>query len=156
MADKVILIREGRIEQEGTPDILYDKPATAFTAAFIGTPPMNLLNTIISDGGLVIEGENRTPVLEAHSKPAFFGIRPEHISISDNHGIAAELVSADYLGAETVITARIGSQEILIRSAGRVSVPRPVAARLEWRPEDVHVFDSDTGMRNDSVKASEI
>jgi sn-glycerol 3-phosphate transport system ATP-binding protein len=156
MADKVILIREGQVEQEGTPDVLYDKPATAFTAAFIGTPPMNLLNTITSDSSMLIEGENVTPVLEAQSKPVLFGIRPEHISVTDNQGIAAELVSADYLGAETIITALIGRQEILIRSAGRVSVSQPVAVRLKWRPEDVHVFDSDTGKRDDSVNALEL
>ena len=153
MADKVILIREGKIEQEGTPDFLYDKPATAFSAAFIGTPPMNLLKTVVTGNGVMIESENQTPVLEAASKPVSFGIRPEHISISESQGVAAELLTADYLGAETIVTARIGNQEVLVRSTGRVSVPRPVTARLKWRGEDVHVFDADTGKRDDSIKA---
>ena len=153
MADKVILIREGKIEQEGTPDVLYDKPATAFSAAFIGTPPMNLLNTIISDKGVVIESENQTPVLKASASPVLLGIRPEHVTISDSQGIPAELMSADYLGAETVVTARIGSQEILVRTAGRVSVPQPAAARLSWGDRDVHVFDAESGKRDENVKA---
>jgi len=156
MADKVILIREGKVEQEGTPDVLYDTPATAFSAAFIGTPPMNLLNTLASDKGVVIESENQTPVLESTHHPVLLGIRPEHITISDSQGIAAELISADYLGAETIVIARIGSQDVLVRATGRVSVPRPIPARLTWRAEDVHVFDADTGKRDDSVKAFDI
>ena len=153
MADKVILIRDGKIEQEGTPDMLYDKPATAFTAAFIGTPPMNLLETIVTDNGVMIESGEQTPVLGPAPKPVTLGIRPEHISISDNQGVAAELLMSDYLGAETIVTAHIGRQEVLIRALGRVSVPRPVNARLHWRAEDVHVFDAATGERNDSVAA---
>lgn len=153
MADKVILIREGKIEQEGTPGILYDKPATAFSAAFIGTPPMNLMNTISSGEAVFIESENQTPVLTPSANPAKLGIRPEHITITENQGIPAELMSADYLGAETVVTARIGNQEILVRTAGRVSVPQPVAARLSWSDQDVHVFDAESGKRDDCVKA---
>jgi len=153
MADRVILIREGKIEQEGTPGFLYDKPATAFTAAFIGTPPMNLLKTANTGNGTMIEGENHTPVLEASSKTVSLGIRPEHISISQNQGVAAELLMADYLGAETIITARIGNQEVLVRALGRIGVPSPVSARLIWRSEDVHVFDADTGKRDDGIKA---
>ncbi len=156
MADKVILIREGKVEQEGTPDVLYDRPETAFSAAFIGTPPMNLLNTITSDRGVVIESENSTPVLEAVSKPALFGIRPEHISISDAQGVSAELISADYLGAETIVTARIGNQEVLVRAPGRIGVPKPTVARLKWHQKDVHVFDAENGKRDDSVGALDI
>ena len=153
MADKIILIREGKIAQEGTPDVLYDTPTTAFSASFIGTPPMNILNTVISDNGVVIESENHTPVLVKSASPAMLGIRPEHVNISDSQGIPAKLMSGDYLGAETVITARIGSQEILVRAPGRVRVTKPVAAHLSWSDQNVHVFDTDSGKRNDNVKA---
>jgi len=158
MADKVILIRAGRIEQEGTPDLLYDKPATAFTAAFIGTPPMNLLKTTAIDSGLAIESENQTLVLGATNRPVMLGIRPEHIYVSDEQsgGVAAELLMSDYLGAETILTARIGQQEILIRAQGRINVPQPVGARLRWRAADVHVFDTATGRRVDGVEAKDL
>ena len=153
MADKVILMREGKIEQEGTPDELYSKPATIFAASFIGTPPMSLLDVIPGESGTVIAGENQTPVLENMSRPATLGVRPEHIIISDDQGISANLMSADYLGADTIVSARIGDQEILVRTAGRVRVPRPVSARLKWQHQNVHVFNADTGKRDDSVKA---
>ena len=156
MADKVILIRDGQVEQEGTPDVLYEKPGTAFSAAFIGTPPMNLLKTIATDNGGAIAGENKTPVLATTPHPVLLGIRPEHISISDSRGIAAELITADYLGAETIVTARIGNQDVLIRANGRVSVPQPIAARLAWQGSDAHVFDSDTGKRDENIKAFDI
>jgi sn-glycerol 3-phosphate transport system ATP-binding protein len=153
MADKIILIRDGKIAQEGTPDALYDRPATAFSASFIGTPPMNILNTVTLDKGVMIESENFTPVLAKSANPVMFGIRPEHVKISDSQGISAELVSGDYLGAETVITARIGSQEILVRAAGRVRVRKPVQALLSWSERDVHVFKVGNGARDDSVEA---
>jgi ABC-type sugar transport system ATPase subunit len=81
------------------------------------------------------------------------GIRPEHVNISDNHGIPAELVSGDYLGGETVITARIGGQEILIRAAGRIRVTKPIAALLSWSDRDVHVFNAKSGKRDDKIEA---
>ena len=114
---------------------------------------MNILNTVISDKGVVIESENHTPVLATSASPVMLGIRPEHVNISDSQGIPAELVSGDYLGAETVITARIGSQEILVRTAGRVRVTKPVAAHLSWSDQHVHVFDAESGKRDDGVKA---
>lgn len=156
MADKVILIRDGKIEQEGTPDILYDTPATAFAASFIGTPPMNLLKTNTTPDGVMIDSENQTPVVTGTDKPVLFGIRPEHIKILDSQGLPAQLMSADYLGAETIVTARIGDQEVLVRAEGRVSVPEPVTARLHWHSQDAHVFDASLGHREDSIKALEI
>ena len=153
MADNIILIRDGKIAQEGTPDVLYDRPATAFSASFIGTPPMNILNTVITDNGVVIESGNQTPVLANNTKSVMLGIRPEHVNISDSQGIPAELISGDYLGAETVITARIGGQEVLVRTAGRVRVTRPVAAHLSWSDRDVHVFDAKSGKRDDTIEA---
>ena len=156
MGDKVILLRDGKIEQEGPPDILYDKPATAFAAAFIGTPPMNLLNTAAGTKGLVLEGTQGTPVLETTTEKMLFGIRPEHIRISEDRGIEAELISADYLGSETIVAAKIGNQSILVQAAGHIKVPAPVKARLMWQAGDVHVFKAGNGKRDDTVRALEI
>ncbi len=148
MADKVILMREGQVEQEGTPDELYNKPATTFSAAFIGTPPMNLVDCV--------KGEITSPLTETSQRDVFIGIRPEDIKLSDNEGLEAELISADYLGADTVVTARINSQELLVRTPGRMVISQPIATRLTWRKEDVHVFDRTTGKRNDTIKALDI
>jgi len=153
MGDKVILMRDGRIEQEGTPEELYDRPATTFAASFIGTPPMRLLRAVPGGRAMVIDGENSTSVLEQAGKLMMVGIRPEHIRISDEAGIPAELISADYLGSETMIDARIGGQTVLVRCAGQMKLPKPTTARLQWQGGDVHVFDADSGQRQDGVKA---
>ena len=156
MGDKVILMRDGRIEQEGTPEELYERPMTTFAASFIGTPPMRLLDLVSGSGGMVAKGENSTNILELTDRPMKVGIRPEHITISDSRGLPAELVSADYLGSETMIDARIGGQPVLVRQPGQMKLNKPTKARLNWSGSDVHVFDAASGKRNDDLKAYDL
>ncbi len=148
MADKVILIRDGRIEQEGTPEALYNAPATTFAANFIGTPPMNLLRLATSEAGLRIAGADSGPdVVERNDVVPTLGIRPEHISLSSTGGVAARLTSFDYLGADTIVAASIGEQAILIRTPGKYAPPDDGSIRLCWSADDARVFDTTTGSR---------
>ena len=156
MGDKVILMRNGKIEQEGTPEALYDKPASIFAASFIGTPPMKLLRTVATDSAMVFDGEGQTPILEKTSTQKIVGIRPEHITLSDDKGIAAELLHADYLGSETIIDARVADQPILVRAPGHLKLPKPTFARLSWRREDVHIFDAESGVRDEISRALDV
>ena len=96
MADRVVLMRDGRIEQNGPPEELYSRPATAFTARFIGTPPMNL---IAQDGGLI-------------------GIRPEHIRIVSQDGRPARVKSVEHLGADSIVLCEIEGQPVSVRQDG--------------------------------------
>lgn len=146
MADKVILMREGRIEQEGTPDKLYSRPETVFSAQFIGTPPMNILAVKDGPQGGVLEGAEQHPVLSGHGAGFRLGIRPEDVVISDN-GVPASLVSADYLGADSILTARVGSQELVLRLPGHVRVRDGDPVKLSWPKDAVHVFEAATGRR---------
>ncbi len=147
MADKVVLMRDGDIVQEGTPDSLYNTPATTFAAGFIGTPPMNLL--AIADGpeGAVIEGSSGPAVAEGRSRGLTLGIRPEHVVLSANGGVAAELTASDYLGADTIVTARVGSQDINARVPGHFQVRTGEVVHVAWTPDDIHFFDAATGIR---------
>ena len=156
MGDKVILMREGIIEQEGTPEELYQRPMTTFAASFIGTPPMRLLDLISGSSGMVAKGENSTNILEMTEHSIKVGIRPEHITISDSIGLPAELVSADYLGSETMIDARIGDQPVLVRWPGQMKLSKPTNARLSWSGRDVHVFDAASGKRIENLKAYDL
>ena len=79
-----------------------------------------------------------------------------HITISDSRGLPAELVSADYLGSETMIDARIGGQPVLVRQPGQMKLNKPTKARLSWSGSDVHVFDAASGKRNDDFKAYDL
>ena len=81
MADRVILLSSGRIEQNGTPADLYETPANIFVARFIGTPPMNLLKLERGTTGAVIAGTNGPSVAAAELAGATLGVRPEHVVI---------------------------------------------------------------------------
>jgi sn-glycerol 3-phosphate transport system ATP-binding protein len=132
MADHVVLLREGRIEQEGTPTELYARPATTFAARFIGTPAMNLVPLEVVRPG---QGAGMT-----------LGIRPEHIRFVDN-GISAIVTSAEYHGADTVLTAKIGNASLLVRAPGQVALAAGASVRLGWEQESVHLFESASGTR---------
>ncbi len=153
MADKVILLRDGRIAQAGAPDQLYERPANVFAAGFIGTPPMNLLDLADGPQGAVIVGSDARPVLDGTGEGLKLGIRPEHIEMSDAGGLAAELVWSDYLGADTIVTARIGTQTLMVRVPGRFGTARGTRANLVWAPEAVHVFETGSGRRVDDRRA---
>lgn len=148
MADKVILMRDGRIEQEGTPDELYSNPATTFVARFIGNPPMNLLTLTDSPNGGVLEGAESHISWKRCDAGQVLGVRPEDIRVSDS-GVPAELISADYLGADSIVTARVGSQSVVVRMPGRFRVRNGERVNLTWSNEANHVFDANTGRRVD-------
>jgi len=148
MADRVILMREGRIEQEGSPGELYARPATTFAARFIGTPAMNLL--ALEDGaqGAVIRGAPDATVLPGRGRGLTLGVRPEHIRIvADKSGVPAVVTSAEYHGADTVITAQAGSESLLVRAPGQLALGAGARVHLAWAPESIHLFDADTGVR---------
>jgi sn-glycerol 3-phosphate transport system ATP-binding protein len=146
MADKLILMRGGRIEQEGTPDELYTRPASTFAAQFIGTPPMNLLKLRDGPEGSVIEGAGGHLVLDVQGPDRILGIRPEDIRVAEN-GLPAELLFADYLGADSIVTARIGKQDLVVRMPGHVRVRDGDRVGLSWPADALHVFDADSGRR---------
>ncbi len=148
MADRVILIREGRIEQEGSPEELYARPATTFAARFIGTPAMNLV--ALEDGaqGAVIRGAPDAVVLPGRGAGLTLGVRPEHIRIvADKGGVPAVVTSAEYHGADTVITAQAGDESLLVRAPGHLALGAGARVRLAWTPESIHLFDAGTGVR---------
>ena len=149
MADRVILIREGRIEQAGSPEELYAKPATVFAARFIGTPAMNLV--ALEDGaqGAVIRGAPPgTAVLPGRGEGLMLGIRPEHIRLAEDEGrVPAVVTSAEYHVADTVLTAQVGQESLLVRTPGQLALGAGARVRLGWAPEAVHLFDANTGLR---------
>jgi sn-glycerol 3-phosphate transport system ATP-binding protein len=147
MADKVVLMREGRIEQEGAPDNLYNAPATVFAASFIGTPPMNLIDLADGPDGAIIAGADPKAVLEGRGGGLKLGIRPEHLELTDDGGLPARLIATDYLGADTIVATRIGEQTLLVRVPGRYALAPGETTRLTWSTGHVHVFDATTGLR---------
>jgi sn-glycerol 3-phosphate transport system ATP-binding protein len=146
MADHVILLRDGHIEQEGTPAQLYARPATTFAARFIGTPAMNLVALADGPQGAVIRGARDT-VLAGRGEGLTLGIRPEHIRLVDEGGVPGAVISAEYHGADTVVTARVGDESLLVRAPGQVALAAGARVRLGWEADAVHVFDTANGKR---------
>ena len=109
-----------------------------------GTPEV-----VVTDGpeGALIAGLEGRPVLDGPGKGLKLGIRPEHIEISESGGLPAELVWSDYLGADTIITARVGSQSLLVRVPGRLGAAGGKKVNLVWAANRVHVFETASGHR---------
>jgi len=146
MADQVVLLRNGRIEQLDTPDGLYARPATEFAARFIGTPPMNLIALDGQGEARVIAGTQGPPVARPPAGAVRLGVRPEHIRI-DPDGLPATIESVEYFGADSIVVCRIGaSGGIAVRAAGHVRAQAGDALGLSWRPEHQHFFAADTAV----------
>ncbi len=144
IADKIILMKEGCIEQHGTPEDLYDRPATAFTGSFIGNPPMNIL----TPDDLILDGLPSFPTPLAGSTIRYLlGIRPENIEISGESGIEGLVVAIEYLGADTLIVCRSGEQLITLTVKGKTGVSVGDHLRLNWKPEHIHLFNGEDGRR---------
>jgi sn-glycerol 3-phosphate transport system ATP-binding protein len=146
MADKILLIREGRIEQEGSPEELYAQPQTMFAARFIGTPAMNLVALDDAGDGAVIRGS--ADVVQPGRGAGFtLGVRPEHIRLVEAGGVQGTVTSAEYHGADTIVTARVGAETLLGRATGKLAIAPGAQVRLGWEPESAHLFDSKSGRR---------
>ena len=136
MADRIILMRGGRIEQNATPAELYDRPGSAFAARFVGTPPMNVVPA------LALAGRDwALPAFGTHGLGDLsIGIRPEAVRL-DPAGVPAEIVAAEYLGADTLIETRLGGASFVARTAGRIGMKAGDTVHLAWSPGDAHWFD---------------
>jgi sn-glycerol 3-phosphate transport system ATP-binding protein len=150
MADRVILMREGRIEQEGSPEELYARPASVFAARFIGTPAMNIVALADGAHGAVIRGAPGAAVLPGRGAGRMLGVRPEHIGLVAQGGVPGVVTSAEYHGADTVLAVRVGEESLHVRAPGRVPLGENAAVRLGWEPEDMHLFDAASGTRQQS------
>jgi sn-glycerol 3-phosphate transport system ATP-binding protein len=146
MADRVVLMRAGRIEQNGTPVDLYEDPANTFVARFIGTPPMNLLRLEAGRDGAVIAGTDGPVVLAAQFTAGTLGIRPEHMELAFENGVRAGVESVEYLGGDSLVSARIGTQPVAVRVQGSVSFRRGDPTWIRWAPGAQRYFDAD-GLR---------
>ena len=129
MADQVILMRAGRIEQKGKPADLYERPATLFTARFIGSAPMSFLD--LADGTVL-------------------GLRPEDVTV-DNPAAAgavhAAVTGVEYLGGEALVTCRLDERPILARVRGADAPDIGATVGLHWQPSAAHVFEASSGKR---------
>ena len=143
MADQVVLMNRGRIEQAASPQIIYQRPATLFAARFIGTPPMNL----ISPEGF---GERAGRLAQT---PVLIGLRPECLRLDPEGSLEARVQGHEFLGSETLIACGVGEERLIVKTPGNIEPRQGDLLRLGFEPEDVHVFDRDGGERREELGA---
>lgn len=153
MADRIVVMRDGHVEQIGSPLELYDRPNSIFVAGFIGSPGMNLIRGKISTSGpvaLVADGGGELPLPDdnrlVRGAAVVYGIRPEHLTVEQGTGVA-EVILVEPTGAETQITTRLGSDQLVATVRERLDCRE--GDKLSVRPDlaKVHLFDPETGKR---------
>jgi multiple sugar transport system ATP-binding protein len=153
MADKIVILRDGRIEQIGSPLEVYDRPANLFVAAFIGSPAMNLLKgeTVAATEGIAVKSGTtqlplpRTAKVEPGRK-VIYGVRPEHFDpVSGGDGLAAKVSVVEPTGAEIHIYADLAGEEVCAITDERLQLKRDEMIGLKPRLDRVHLFDAESG-----------
>jgi multiple sugar transport system ATP-binding protein len=154
MADRIVVMHDGIVEQIGTPLDLYDNPANLFVAGFIGSPAMNFISGIVrrNGGGNYIETESGTnlplPIdaAAAVDRKVVFGIRPEHLALgASNEGVAADVQVIEPTGAETQVFVEMAGTQVTAVFTDRHDFQPGDRIVLKPRPEGIHLFDADTG-----------
>ena len=151
MGDKIVVMNNAVVEQFGTPQEIYDKPATMFVADFIGSPSMNFLNFSGSyaNGATTIELDGTTmgvPELrDGASGDLIFGVRPEHIHLSTNGGYRGEVLATEYLGTTQIVTLNTPNGELKARIGSEQPARVGESVGLSFNPETITLFDKATG-----------
>jgi multiple sugar transport system ATP-binding protein len=150
MADKIVVMNAGNVEQIGAPLELYDRPNNLFVAGFIGSPAMNFLKGKIEGGNFRAEGGEKLPLPRSPNgsdgKPAVYGVRPEHFQLNAN-GLPAIVHVIEPTGSETQVMAEFAGAPVVCAFRERVSAKPGETIRITPDPSLVHVFDAGTGQR---------
>ena len=148
MADKIVVMQDGVIEQIGTPLELYDRPANTFVATFIGAPSMNLFDATSDGQGVRVDG-HVLPLANGgaeNERPLRYGIRPEHLDLSDD-GFPATISVVEPTGSETILFLKFGTIDLVAVFHERHDFRPGQEIRLRPRADQAHVFDAETGLR---------
>ena len=131
LAQRMVVMNGGNVEQFGTPEEVYHTPASTFVASFIGSPPMNLLK----------HSPNGKPGL-------ILGIRPEHIDLVETGGVAFKVETVELLGAERLLYGKVGDENVTVRVEEGKPYPKPgETTQITARQDRLHWFDAETGKR---------
>jgi sn-glycerol 3-phosphate transport system ATP-binding protein len=134
LAQRMIVMNAGVMEQFGTPEEVYHRPASTFVASFIGSPPMNLLKD--APGGRA---------------GTITGIRPEHLDLADSGGWEVRTETVELLGAERLVYGRLNGEQIIVRMEEQQRAPEPdQIIHVRPREDRLHWFDAGSGKRLDA------
>ena len=151
MGDKIVVMNNAVVEQFGTPQQIYDKPATMFVANFIGSPSMNFLTfegaMKTGDASLKMHGSKFAipKTREGFSGEMVFGVRPEHVRLTDDGTYRGEVVATEYLGTTQIVTLATAGGEVKARISSQQSVRVGETLGLQFDPHTVTLFDPASG-----------
>ncbi|MDM0073656.1 sn-glycerol-3-phosphate ABC transporter ATP-binding protein UgpC [Variovorax sp. J2P1-59] len=154
MADRIVVLKDGLVEQIGAPLELYDRPRNAFVAGFIGSPAMNFIPGrlqldgaphVLTDDGLRLPLANISRGL--HGDRVLYGTRPEHFTIDPSRGTSADVIVVEPTGSETQVALRLGTQPVMAAFRDRIAA-RPGDRLALWPlAGEAHLFDAAGGQR---------
>jgi len=159
LADRIVVMNDGYIQQEGTPEELFKQPVNKFVAGFLGMPPMNFLNAelIEEQGKLHAHGNGFNVVLgselaqrakSAQCKYVILGIRPSDLifnsSAKQNHSLELNVIVSEYIGAQSVLMCDIGGQKVTVELKSDTPIALDEKLRFAVNPEGLHLFDRNT------------
>jgi len=157
LADKIVIMKDGRIEQAGAPEAVFARPRNLFVATFIGSPAMNLLPAIVAAadgrpvlaaGALVLQAPDAIAATLSPGQEVTVGVRPNEVSlVADGMpGYDASIEVTEYLGTEAVLNLKAGSQDLCVQvPAAHRPPPGRQSVRVAFDPRNLHVFDTQTG-----------
>ncbi len=149
LAQRMVVMNAGRIEQIGTPEQVYETPASTFVAGFIGSPPMNLLTGQAEGLKFTVGGQTLTlPAPAPRAGKLMLGVRPEHAELGEGGLWPMKVEMLEMLGAERLVYGRLGDTLFTLRLESTRPHPQPgETVLLHATPGHVHWFDADTGLR---------
>jgi multiple sugar transport system ATP-binding protein len=155
MADRIVVMHDGVVEQVGEPLDLYDNPANLFVAGFIGSPAMNFVNaTIKRNGGApsAVAPDGTVLPLSPQAggrdgQKVVYGIRPEHLDLTDGGGVPSEVVVVEPTGADILVFTHMAGQEVAVVFKERHKFRPGDKISLTPHPGTIHLFDQGTGDR---------
>ena len=156
MADRIVVMHDGVIEQIGTPLELYDRPDNLFVAQFIGSPAMNIMQGTLRriNGNAHVETADgiRWPLgapMADEGRSVSYGVRPDHLELapSAERGVPGEIVVVEPTGSETELVVRIGDAQVIVETRGRATLQPGDKVTFTVNPANVHLFDQASGAR---------
>jgi multiple sugar transport system ATP-binding protein len=148
MADRIVIMKDGHIQQVGTPDEVYRNPANAFVAQFVGAPSMNMLSASYVDGQVILpSGQSLAlPFAGQHSGDVMLGVRPDDLLPVTAHPIIEGQVTVrEPLGPDTLIYVETPAGEIVAKADSRTPPDVGQRVKLGASPENLHLFDAASG-----------
>ena len=150
MADRIVVMHDGIVEQIGTPLELFDRPGNLFVAQFIGSPAMNVFKGVVQNGQVAALGASWpmpvTAAPVANGTAVHYGVRPGDLELASS-GIAAKVVVVEPTGAETELVLDIGGQQFTLVMHGRTSVQPDDTVHLQFDTAKAHIFDGTSEQR---------